>query len=110
MEPGSLKNAIIQHFASMVITQITKYNVQVGWSAGEWNAQYWATASMEDGITQLFIDLGLGTQITAMQQAMLNAYPGQQPTTAFWLPVWKFRLDNDASNGRLTLSPLEMLA
>ena len=83
MSHGSLKNAIIQHFASMVITQETHNDVPVCWSAGKWNAQYWATASLEDGITQLFVDLGLGAKVTAMKHAGLNAYPGQTQTNAF---------------------------
>lgn len=110
MEPASLKNAIIRHFASMVTTQETQNDLPVCWSAGKWNAQYWAATSMEDGITQLFDDLGLGAQLTAMQRAGLNAYPGEQRINAFWLPVWKFRLDRDAKNGRLTLSPFATLA
>ena len=109
MSHGSLKNAIIQHFASMVITQETHNDVPVCWSAGKWNAQYWATASLEDGITQLFVDLGLGAKVTAMKHAGLNAYPGQTQTNAFWLPVWKFRLDRDSKNGCLTLSPSHRL-
>jgi hypothetical protein len=107
MEPESLKAAIIQHFARMVITQEMQNDVPICWSAGKWNAQYWATASMEDGITQLFIDLGLGARLTAMKHTGLNAYPGRQQTNGFWLPVWKFCLGREAKNGRLTLSCLK---
>jgi len=110
MEPVSLKKAIVQHFASMAITQETQNDMPVCWSAGIRNAQYWATTSMEDGITQLFDDLGLGAKLTAMQHAGLNAYPGEQRINAFWLSVWKFRLDRGAKNGRFTLSPLAMIA
>jgi hypothetical protein len=109
MEPpglagGGLRKAIIQHFDSMKITQETRNDVPVCWSAGKWNANYWAAANMEDGITKLFGDLGLGAKLTAMKHAGLNAYPGQQCTTAFWLPVWKFCLDRSAKNGCLPLS------
>ena len=104
----ALKNAIIEHFVSMAITQDTQNGLPACWSAGKWNADYWATTEMEEGITQLFIDLGLDDRLTAMKNVGVNAHPGAQPVYGFWLPVWKFRLDRDAKNGRLALSSHSM--
>ena len=100
----ALKSAIIQHFVSMAIAQETQNGLPACWSAGKWNARYWATTDMEEGITQLFIDLGLGDRLTAMKHAGLHSYPGEQQINAFWLPVWNFRSDGDAKHGRLALS------
>lgn len=102
---NGLKDAIKHHFARMVSTQETRNGMLVSWSAGHWNALYWATANMEDGITQLFTDLGQCDILTAMKGSTLKTNPGQKRINNFWLPVWKFRLDRDAKNGRLALSP-----
>ncbi len=80
------------------------HGMPAGWSAGEWNARMWATADMEESITHMFVALGLGARLTAMKDVSLNVYPGQQQTNAFWLPVWKFRLDREAKNGCPALS------
>jgi hypothetical protein len=99
-----LKTAIHQHFASLVLTQDTQpTGVPVGWSAGQWNARTWADGGMEAGITQLFVDLGLESKMTAMKHLGLNTF-WRTRTEDFWLPVWKFRLDRDAKNGSLALS------
>lgn len=98
-----LKNAIVHRFVSLASTHTTHHGVPVCWSAGEWNARTWAGGGMEDSITWLFNDLGLDSKMANLKRRCLVSFPGQG-THGFWLPVWKFRLDRDASNGRLALS------
>ena len=101
---GPLKKAIRQHFYSKASTFDTHNGVPVCWSAGEWNARTWADRDMEQEITRLFSVLGLDAKMSAMKDIALKTYPGRRHT-GFWLPVWKFRLDRDAKNGRLAPSP-----
>lgn len=100
---GGLKKAILQHFVSLASTSVTHHGVPACWSAGEWNDRTWANGDMEASITQLFGSLGLDSTIPTMKHQSLAVFPGRR-TNGFWLPVWKFRLDRDAKNGRLALS------
>lgn len=95
-----LKNAIMQHFCSLAGTHTTHHVVPVCWNAGEWNARTWASGGMEESVKKLFNDLGLDS---SSLNNCLSVVPGQR-TNGFWLPVWKFRCDRGAKNGRPALS------
>jgi len=106
---GGLRKAIMNHFACLARTQEMHQGAPVVWNAAEWNERTWKDRNMEADITQLFLDLGLSSSVATMKDAGLKNFPCSR-TNGFWLAVWKFRMDRSAKNGRLALSPAQLVS
>ena len=100
---GGLKKAVHQHFVSLAMTQEMHDGAPAPWNAAQWNDRMWTDRNMEVEITQLFVDLGMSSNIDEMKTLGLTSFPSER-TNGFVLNIWKFRMDRDAKNGRLALS------